>query len=432
MTTELHSLTALDAAAKIAAGEISSEELVRSCLDFIDMRENKIGAWQCLDPEFAINEARRADSIDPLSPLHGVPFGVKDVIDTVDLPTEYGSPIFEGHQPTADAACVAAMRRAGAVLMGKTVSTEFATYQPGKTRNPHNPDHTPGGSSSGSAAAVGGDMVPLAFGNQTAGSLIRPAAFCGVTAFKPTHGTVNLAGIFELVPRLDTLGYMARSVDDLAAFYDIVRGHDEFSEFSDGLNRPPRVGLCHTHHWSEAEPETVEAVESAAARFAVLGATVGDCLLPSHFTDLAETHSTVLCAGLARSMKDIHRNHRTRISEILLGMLDDGAATEPQALSDAFAHADSCMMEFPTITSDWDVLLTPSAPGVAPHGLRMTGNPIFQIVWTLLQVPCVTIPWSTGPNGLPVGVQLIGRKGDDNRVLRIAKWLDARRERDPS
>ena len=427
MTTELHRLTALDAGAKIAAGVISSEELVRSCLEFIDKRENEVGAWHCLDPELAITEARRVDSTESSSPMHGVPFGVKDVINTADLPTEYGSSIFEGHRPTADAACVAAMRRAGAVLMGKTVSTEFATYQPGKTRNPHNIEHTPGGSSSGSAAAVGGDMVPLAFGNQTAGSLIRPAAFCGVTAFKPTHGTVNLAGIFELVPRLDTLGYMARSVDDIAAFYNIVRGHDDFSELSDGLNRPPRVGLCHTHHWTEAEPETVEAVESAAARFAELGAQVGHCTLPPHFADLATIHTTVLCAGLARSMKDVHQNHHNSISEILLGMLDDGAATEPQVLADALAHADSCMMEFPTITSDWDVLLTPSAPGIAPHGLGMTGNPIFQIVWTLLQVPCVTIPWSTGPNGLPVGVQLIGRKGDDNRVLRIAKWLETRR-----
>jgi Asp-tRNA(Asn)/Glu-tRNA(Gln) amidotransferase A subunit family amidase len=427
MTTELHSLTALDAAAKIAAGEITSEELVRGCLDYIDSREDKVGAWISLNPDFAIAQARRADESATLGPLHGVPFGVKDVIDSGDLPTGYGSEIFDGHQPEADAACVAAMRRAGAVLMGKTVSTEFATYRPGKTRNPHNPDHTPGGSSSGSAAAVGGEMVPLAFGNQTAGSLIRPAAFCGAHAFKPTHGTVNLGGIFELMPRLDTLGYMARSVDDLAAFYDVVRGQDGFTALADGLGRAPRIGLCRTHHWTEAQGETVEAVESAAAHFAALGAEIDDCILPAHFADLAQTHSTVLCAGLARSMAEIHRNHGNRISEVLLGMLDDGAATEPKVLAGALAHADSCMMEFPTVTADFDVLLTPSAPGEAPLGHGMTGNPIFQVVWTLLQVPCVTIPWSTGPNGLPVGVQLIGRKGDDDRVLRVAKWLDARR-----
>lgn len=427
MTTELHNLTALDAAARIAAREITSEDLVRACLEHIENREDTVGAWQHMDPEFAIAEARRADAATPKSPLHGVPFGVKDVIDSGEMPTGYGSDIYAGHQPASDAACVAAMRRAGAVLMGKTVSTEFATYRPGKTRNPHNPAHTPGGSSSGSAAAVGDNMVPLAFGNQTAGSLIRPAAFCGAHALKPTHGTVNLGGIFELVPRLDTLGYMARSVDDLAAFYNVVRGNEDGAPLADGLGRPPRIGICRTHHWTEAQGETVEAVEGAAARFAALGAEVGECALPAHFADLAQTHTTVLCAGLARSMADIHRNNGNRISKQLLAMLDDGAATDPGVLTDAQAHADRCMMEFATVTAPWDVLLTPSAPGEAPEGLDVTGNPIFQIVWTLLQVPCLTIPWSTGPNGLPVGIQLIGRKGDDDRVLRIAKWLDSRR-----
>jgi Asp-tRNA(Asn)/Glu-tRNA(Gln) amidotransferase A subunit family amidase len=425
MATELHQLSATDAATKIAAREISSEDLVRGCLDFIASREDEVGAWHVLDPDFAIAEARRADASAPLSPLHGVPFGVKDVIDTGDLPTGYGSAIYEGHQPDADAACVATMRRAGAVLMGKTVSTEFATYQPGKTRNPHNAAHTPGGSSSGSAAAVGGEMVPLAFGNQTAGSLIRPAAYCGAHAFKPTHGTVNLGGIFELVPRLDTLGYMARSVDDIAAFYDVVRGTEGSAPLADGLGRPPRIGICRTPHWQEAQPESVEAVESAAARFTELGAEVGYYKLPDRFADLARTHTTVLCAGLARSMADIYKNHGSEISEILRGMLDDGAATTPAALCDALAHADRCMMEFPTVTDGWDVLLTPSAPGEAPEGLA-TGNPIFQIVWTLLQVPCLTLPWATGPNGLPVGVQLIGRKGDDARVLRVGKWFQQR------
>lgn len=426
MTTDLHSLTATDAAAKIAAKEISSEELVRACLDFTAGREDDVGAWEILDPDFALAEARGADASAPRGPLHGVPFGVKDIIDTAELPTAYGSSIYAGHQPQADAACVAAMRRAGGVLMGKTVTTEFATYQPGKTRNPHNPAHTPGGSSSGSAAAVGDGMVPLAFGTQTAGSLIRPAAFCGVHAFKPTHGTVNLAGMLELSPRLDTLGYMARSVDDLAAFYDVVRGIDDAGPLADGLGRPPRVGICRTHHWQEAQPETVEAVESAAVRFSELGAEIGDCNLPAHFSDLARTHTTLLCADLARSLAGIRQDHGDRISEILRGMIDDGAATDAKTVTDAAAHAERCMMEFATVTADWDVLLTPSAPGEAPEG-KATGNPVFQIVWTLLQVPCLTLPWSTGPGGLPVGVQLIGRKGDDARVLRVGKWLQDRR-----
>lgn len=426
MATELHQLTATDAAAKIAAREISSEELVRGCLDFIADREDAVGAWHTLDPDYAIAEARRADASASRGPLHGVPFGVKDVIDTADLPTEYGSAIYEGHQPAADAACVARMRNAGAVLMGKTVSTEFATFQPGKTRNPHNTAHTPGGSSSGSAAAVGGEMIPLAFGTQTAGSLIRPAAFCGAHAFKPTHGTVNLAGMWELAPRLDTLGYMARSVDDLASFYNVVRGAETAGPLADGLGRPPRIGICRTHHWQEAQPESVEAVESAAARLAELGAEVGTCDLPDRFADLAETHKIVLGGALARSMGDTRENHGDEISEMLRGMIDDGAAIEAKTEANALAHADRCTMEFPAVTDGWDVILTPSAPGEAPEGMA-TGNPLFQIVWTLLQVPSLTLPWATGPKGLPVGIQLIGRKGDDQRVLRIGKWLQERR-----
>ena len=426
MTGELHQLTALEAAAMISAREISSVELVQDCLNYISSREDEVGAWHHLDPEYALAGARRADETPTAGPMHGVPFGVKDVIETGELPTEHGSEIFRDNQPAADAACVAAMRSSGAVLMGKTVSTEFATYQWGKTRNPHDTERTPGGSSSGSAAAVGGHMVPIAFGNQTAGSLIRPAAFCGAHAFKPTHGTVNLAGIFELVPRLDTLGYMARSVDDLAAFYGIVKGSEDGAPLPDGIGRPPRIGICRTHHWNEADPESRAAVEDGAESLAKLGAEISECVLPDHFSNLAQTHTTVLCAGLARSMEDIHQKHGNRISEQLRAMLDDGAATSMASLTEASAHADRCMMEFASVTAEFDVLLTPSAPGEAPSGWT-TGNPIFQIVWTLLQVPCLTLPWTTGPNGLPVGIQLVGRKGDDDRVLRVGKWLEGRR-----
>jgi Asp-tRNA(Asn)/Glu-tRNA(Gln) amidotransferase A subunit family amidase len=204
-----------------------------------------------------------------------------------------------------------------------------------------------------------------------------------------------------------------------------VRGAESSAPLANGLGRPPRIGICRTHHWQEAQPESVEAVESAAARFAELGAQIGDCELPDDFADLAGTHKTVLGGALVRSMADIRKNHGNEISEILRGMIDDGAATTPEALTDALAHADRCMMQFPTVTADWDVLLTPSAPGEAPEGMA-TGNPIFQVVWTLLQVPCLTLPWATGPKGLPVGVQLIGRKGDDERVLRVGKWFQDR------
>lgn len=428
MTADLLDLSATEAGALIAARKISSEELVQACLDRISAREDEVRAWQHLDPDYAIAEARRADTTEPLGPLHGVPFGVKDIIDTADQPTEYGSPIFAGHRPTADAACVAAMRKAGAVMMGKTVTTEFATFNPGKTRNPHNPAHTPGGSSSGSAAAVGDRMLPLAFGTQTAGSLIRPSAFCGVAAFKPTHGTVDLTGVLELVPRLDTLGYMGRSIDDLALFYGTVRGDDILSAVPDGIGRAPRIGICRTHHWSHAEPSSVEAVEAAAALCASLGAEVGECDLPPHFADLSQTHTTIICSGLARSLKDIYRNRSEALSERLRGMIEAGIETSAERHEEALCHADRCMMEFSAIAGKWDAILTPATPGEAPEGLAATGDPIFQVVWTLLQVPCVTFPWATGPNGLPVGIQLVARKGDDARLLSVAKWLQARKD----
>ncbi len=420
---KLNELTGLEAAAKIANREISSVELVNDCLEQISSRENDVGAWQYLNPENAISEARRLDDLEPIGPLHGVPFGVKDVIDTGEMPTEYGSEIFSGNQPHEDAACVSIMREAGGVLLGKTVTTEFAVYQWRKTRNPHNIQHTPGGSSSGSAAAVGDNMVPLAFGNQTAGSLIRPASFCGVHAFKPTHGTSDLRGIFEMVPRFDTLGYMARSVDDLVTFYSVVSKDKVIPHTLEELDKPPRIGICRTHFWDEAQTETVAAVESAASLLANSGCHVADCNLPNSFSNLAKTHTTILNAGLARSMSSIRQSYEKQISEQLLEILNKGLSTSAEEIVEAFTHADKCMAEFPTITADFDVLLTPSAPGEAPEGWA-TGNPIFQIMWTLLQVPCLTLPWTTGPNGLPVGIQLIGRKGSDKKLLRVAKWIE--------
>lgn len=418
----LHELTATEAGAQIAAKKITSEDLVSACLDRIAEREDVVRAWQALDRDQALERARTADLTESKSPLHGVPFAVKDVIDTADLPTEYGSQIFAGHRPTQDAACVARMMDAGAVLMGKTVSTEFATFSPGKTRNPHNPGHTPGGSSSGSAAAVGDSMVPIAFGNQTAGSLIRPAAFCGAFGLKPTHGTVDLSGILTLEPTFDTLGYMARCVDDLAVFYDIVRGETP-TPLPTGIGRPPRIGLCRTHHWDEAQPETIKAIEDAAERFSALGAEVGEMSLPDDFASLAETHGVILNVGLTHTLGDIHRENGDRMSDRLRAMIEAGVNCPSDRYDSALAHAESCRNAFDTAMGDWDVLLTPSAPGEAPEGLSMTGNPIFQVDWTLLHVPCVTIPFASGPNGLPVGVQLIGRRGHDATPLQIAKLL---------
>ena len=424
--TELWQLTAAEAGRSIAAGETTSEALVRACLERIGERDGAVEAWAHLDPDYAIAGARATDDAGPGGLLHGVPFAVKDVIDTGGLPTEYGAPaIHGGHRPERDAACVAAMRKAGAVLMGKTVSTEFATFSPGKTRNPHNPAHTPGGSSSGSAAAVAASMVPIAFGNQTAGSLIRPAAFCGAVGLKPTHGTVDLTGILPLEPSFDTLGYMARSVDDVGLFYDTVRGVEPQVP-ADGLGRPPRVGLCRTHHWEHALPETRDAVARAAARFADLGADVADLDLPDDFAPIPDSHRVILNAGLTQSLARQYADRRDRLSERLRGMIEEGLGYDEATLEAAQTHARACRAAAADAFGDRDVLLTPSAPGEAPEGLGMTGDPIFQTTWTLLHVPCVTLPVAAGPRGLPVGVQLVAPRGADAAVLAVAKWFHSR------
>jgi amidase len=422
---ELHELTAIEAAALMENGEISSEDLVRDCLARIEAREETVRAWQYLDPDFAVAEAQKADATPRRGPLHGIPFAAKDIIDTADMPTENGSPIHAGRRPAKDALCVTAMRNAGAVLMGKTVTTEFATFTPGKTRNPHNPGHTPGGSSSGSGAAVGDRMVPLAFGSQTAGSLIRPAAFCGAHGLKPTHGTVDLSGILPLEATLDTLGYMARSVDDLAAYYATVRGITP-DPVPDGIGRAPRVGLCRTPFWSKAQPETVEAVEDAAARFAELGADVAEAELPATYADIIDSHRAILNRGLTVTLGHEYAEHPDQLSERLRAMIADGFEVSDESYAAAVAHAEACRTGLDDAFGEFDVFLAPSAPGEAPEGLDATGDPVFQIMWTTVGAPCVTIPYDTGPRGLPVGVQLIGRRGDDDTVLAIAKWFDAR------
>ncbi len=424
--SDLYELTATEAAARMERGEITSVQLIESCLGRIRDRESDVGAWIHLDESLALDAARAADSTARKSSLHGIPFGVKDVIDTADLPTECGSPIHAGRRPGEDAACVAKMKAAGAVMMGKTVSTEYALYHPGKSRNPLNLAHTPGGSSSGSGAAVSDRMVPIAFGNQTAGSLIRPAAFCGICAFKPTRGITDLTGILPLEPSFDTLGYMARSFDDLASFFAIV--HDETPKaLADGIGRTPRIGLCRTPMWSHAEQPGVDAVEDAAEQLADLGAHVDEIRLPAAFDDLLETHTTILKTGLTRSLGEDYRNHKDRMSQALRDMIEDGLAVPADREEALRAHAEECRAAVNDVFGDRDAFLCPSVIGEAPEGIAATGSPVFQVMWTLLNVPIAGIPGAVGPTGLPVGVQLVGRRGDDGTVLRLGKWFHTRR-----
>lgn len=425
---EPYKLTATEAAARMADGEITSVQLVESCLEQIRKREPDVGAWEHFDEDLALSAARAADATEPKSALHGIPFGVKDIIDTADLPTECGTLNRAGRRPAEDAACVAKMKAAGAVMMGKTVSTEYALYRPGKSRNPLNLAHTPGGSSSGSAAAVGDYMVPIAFGTQTAGSLIRPAAFCGICAFKPTRGITDLSGILLLEPSFDTLGYMGRSFDDLASFFAIVQ--DETPQpLADGIGGSPKIGLCRTPMWSHAEQASIDAVEDAAAQLASLGAEIDEVRLPTAFDNLLETHATILKTGLTRSLGEDYRFHRDRMSPALRDMIEAGHAVPADREETLRSHAEACRGAINEAFGDWHAFLCPSVAGEAPEGIAATGSPVFQAMWTLLNVPIAGIPGAVGPSGLPVGIQLIGRRGDDKTILRLGKWFHTRRAR---
>ncbi|MDE0371619.1 MAG: amidase [Rhodospirillales bacterium] len=422
-------ITAAEAAVQMARGELTSLRLVESCLERIHAREREVCAWAHLDEDMALNAARVADATEPKSPFHGIPFGVKDIIDTADLPTECGTPIRAGHRPTEDAACVAKMKAAGAVMMGKTVTTEYALYHPGKTRNPINLAHTPGGSSSGSAAAVADSMVPVAFGSQTSGSLIRPAAFCGICAFKPTQGITDIAGMLQLEPAFDTLGYMGRDFDDLATFFAIVHGRTP-RPLDDGIGRRPRIGLCRTPMWPHAEQASIDAVEDAAEQLRSIGADVQEVRLPSSFDGLLDTHAIILKAALTRSLGEDYRDHRDQMSPVLREMIEAGFEVPKNQEETLRAHAEECRASINHAFGDRDAFLCPSVVGEAPEGILATGNPVFQAMWTLLNVPIAGIPGAVGPTGLPVGIHLVGRRGDDETILRLGKWFHARRVAD--
>ena len=402
---ELHRSGALEAAAAIAAGETTSEALVRSCLERIDEREEAIGAWIHLDRDLALAEARARDAGPTLSPLHGIPVAIKDVLDTAPMPTGYGSPIYAGHRPRADAACVALLRAAGMVVLGKTVTTEFAYRYPGKTRNPVNPDHTPGGSSSGSAAAVADFMVPLAIGTQTAGSVIRPASYCGTVGYKPAYGTVNRAGLKILAESLDTIGVFARAVRDAAAFVEVLAGRPPVTLVTE---RPPRIGVCRTPAWPQADPATRTALEEAAMGLERAGALVKDMDLPSPVSAAAGAQETIQTYEAWRALAHEREAHGDQLSDAIKEQLERGGNCPTERYAAALETASQCRPAMAAVFSEFDVLLAPSAPGEAPRGLASTGNPVFNRPWTLLGLPCTSIPAFSGPQGLPIGVQVVG------------------------
>ena len=404
-------LTATEADRAMRDGRLHPVELMEACLERIAERELAVRAFAWFDAEAARGEALLARQ----GALHGLPIGVKDVLDTADMPSEYGSPIWRGWQPRADAAAVAWARAAGGVMMGKTVTTEFATRKPGPTANPHNRKHTPGGSSSGSAAGVADCFFPLAYGTQTAGSVIRPAAFCGIVGYKPSYGTINRFGMKLMSESLDTVGVMARSVADCALFAGAVAGRD-LGDPDARPERAPRIGICRSPAWGAALPETQALLPRVATALARAGATVVDRELSPEVAAIADAHPIVMNNESGRALGWGLSNAPEQISDGLRERLEFGLSQSEAAVAEAYATFDRAQREFPICMEGLDALVTPSAPGQAPAGLQWTGDPVFNLIWTSLHVPGVTVPAGIGPDGLPLGIQIVTRMGEDRQA----------------
>jgi Asp-tRNA(Asn)/Glu-tRNA(Gln) amidotransferase A subunit family amidase len=420
----LNELSATEIARRIAAGEVTAEAVVRDCLARIEVREPTVRAWATIDPEHALRQARGLDRGPNRGALHGVPIGVKDVIDTADLPTEMGSPIYQGYRPACDAACVALVRAAGAVILGKTVTCEFAGMSPGPTANPHNPAHTPGGSSSGSAAAVADVMVPAAFGTQTGGSVLRPASYCGVVGFKPTFNLFNRSGIKFAAETLDTLGLLARTIDDVELITAVLVGKTPARRAMDSA---PRLGLCRTPLWDTAQPETMQAIEDAASRLAAAGASVREIVLPEEFSRLYHAaRETINNYERSKSHAADWANDSGRISKVLGDRIRLGFAMKHEDYLAALRLGEHCRARIEPAFDGIDAMIAPCVKGEAPAGLGHTGDPAFQQIWTALYVPSMSLPTHRGPQGLPVGIQVVAPRYEDDRLFACARWIWSR------
>ena len=437
----MHLLSASDAARLIREGAISAEQLVEAFLARIREVDAQVEAWAFLDPDYALAQARAADELRlsgrPVGSLHGVPVGVKDIFDTADMPTENGSVLHAGRTPSRDATAVSLLRAAGAVIMGKTVTTEFAYFSPGKTRNPHNAEHTPGGSSSGSAAAVASGMVPLALGSQTNGSTIRPAAYCGVVGFKPTHGLISRHRVSALSRTLDHVGLFARTVEDIALLAEQLVGYDEADSDTRPRARIPFVNIAgeeppleptfafvKTPVWERADDDTREGFAELVEH---LGKSAEEIeILPSAI-EAWELHQTIMSAEMAMNLEREYSTGRDRLSEKLLKQIEQGLEVRAIDYQRALARIDPIHQSFVELFEQrYDAIITPAAPGPAPKGLDATGDPAFCTLWTLCGMPAISLPLMQAKNGLPIGIQLVGPRGGDARLLRTARWLTAR------
>jgi amidase len=420
---ELYRLTASEAASRIAAGKLTSEAYVRACLERVRAREPEVAAWQYIDPEYALAQARERDRARTRGLLHGVPVAFKDIVDTADMPTGYGSLAHLNHRPTQDAACVALSRLAGAVIMGKTVTTEFAARHPGKTRNPVNPAHTPGGSSSGSAVAVADGQVTLATGSQTAGSTIRPAAYCGVYAYKPSLGLISLAGVKHLSETFDTMGLFARSLDDLALFRDTLLGLEK-PQPRRTLPRPPKIAFCRTPYWKRTDRATQRLLTGTARTLAKAGAKVADVELPDDFGGAEEIVWGIIFFEMARILAPEWREHRDNLSPWAAETIATGRKTSVERYLELLREVERLRGVARAAFEGFDAVLTPAAPGEAPAGLANTGPPTFQVIWHLLNMPAINLPAFRGAKGLPIGAQVVGHFRDDDRLFAAARWIE--------
>jgi Asp-tRNA(Asn)/Glu-tRNA(Gln) amidotransferase A subunit family amidase len=417
-------LSAVTLARRIESGELTAEAAVRSCLDRIAAREPVVRAWAHLDRDQALAAARACDASGRAGLLKGVPFGIKDIFDTAEMPSGYGSPIYTGCQPSFDASAAALPEAAGAILLGKTVTTEFANRHPGPTSHPRNPMHTPGGSSSGSAAAVADFMVPLAIGTQTGGSVIRPAAYCGVVGFKPSWGLFPPAGMHMNTDSLDTVGAMARTVGDIALFRAALMAIPY--EAPRAPETPPRLALCRTPYWDRALPEGRAMLEEAAARLRAAGAEIVDSELPNECGDIAAIQNRHSLYEAPRNhAPELHR-HAPLLSDDLLanGRIGNGRKLTLDDFRAARRHAENARAAAGEWAGRFDAILTLPAPGQAPKTLASTGDAVFNGLWTVLYMPCLTLPAGDGPDGLPVGIQLVGRRHADAKLLDIGLWVE--------
>jgi len=412
----------------VPTDDATAEAKVAACLDRIALREETVEAWAYLDPEAALARARARDRESVRGPLHGLPVGIKDIMDTADMPTAYGSSIYAGHRPAADAACVALLRAAGAIVLGKTVTTEFATTHPGKTRNPLAAGRTPGGSSSGSAAAVADGMVPVALGTQTMGSVIRPAAYCGVVGFKPSFGLINRAGIKPQAESIDTVGVLGRTVGDVSPVAAILAGAPP-DAFGRALRRAPRIALYRGPDWSKAEPAADAALEVTARRLIEAGATVSETTDAPILRAALDAHLKIVVFELARALAFEWAAHRRALSPELTGLIEAGRACSFDDYLTAQAVAAAARTWIARTFDEVDLWLTLSAPGEAPEGLESTGDPVLNRVWSVLHLPALSLPAGQGPNGLPLGVQLIGPYGRDADLIAAARWIETQLQR---